>query len=251
MITTSVRVYRDGSGIDTGDLLIDYLRERGVYSSKGPAQVCYGLPPRGSGPHLNGVELGDKPQRLRVMQAAGVSVVPWTDDLRVAAQMRFPLFARKPTGAGARDLMPVFQPEELPWRAAAGWTWFSSIVPIERELRCWVWRDEILTTFEKVMERPADYTALGRNFGQGFEFRPFPTAPPYSTQAILATASLGLDFSAIDMIVGKDGRVYVLEANTAGGCIRSRAQSTLAKLADRIAYDWCAKDCPARERRAA
>ena len=248
MITTRVRVYRDGSGIDTGDLLIDYLRERGVYNVKGPAQVCYGLPPRGSGPHLNGVELGDKPERLRVMQAAGVSVVPWTDDLRVAAQMQFPLFARKSTGAGAKDLQPVFQPEELPWRAAAGWTWFSSVVPIERELRCWVWRDEVLTTFEKVMQRPEAYTALGRNHGQGFEFQPVHNYGPASSNALLAVRALGLDFGAVDLIAGKDGRIYVLETNLAAGAIRSKAHATLRLLADRI-QGWCVADCPERRGR--
>lgn len=240
MITTTVRISSDGA--ETGALLQDYLLDRGVFNPKGPATVCYGLSTNRT-PRLNGACQSDKITRMRCMQEAGVRLVPWTDDPHRAAQMHFPLFARRTYGMGAKDLVPVFQPEEIPWRVAAGWKWFSEIVPIERELRVWVWRGEVLQSFEKVMQRPADYKTLGRNFGQGFDFVPFPFAPPYSTEAITSTAALGLDFAAIDMLVGKDGRVYVLEANTAPGAIRSGAQRTLAKLADRI-EEWCRADCP-------
>jgi D-alanine-D-alanine ligase-like ATP-grasp enzyme len=35
--------------------------------------------------------------------------------------------------------------------------------------------------------------------------------------SISAVNTLGLDFGAVDLIVAKDGRVYVLEVNTAPG----------------------------------
>ena len=240
MITTSVKISSDGA--ETGALLQTYLQERGVFSAKGPATVCYGLSTDRT-PALNGQCRSDKITRMRRMQAAGVNLVPWSDNPIVAQQLPFPLFARKTRGMGAQDLMPVFQAEEIPWRIAAGWTWFSSIIPIDRELRVWVWHDEVLDTFEKVMQRPNEYTAMGRNFVQGFEFRKVPIVREASAEAIGAAYSLGLDFAAIDLILGKDGRVYVLEANTAPGVIRSGAQATLAKLADRV-DGWCRADCP-------
>lgn len=244
MIKTAIKISSDGS--ETGALLQTYLQDRGVYDAKGPAVTCYGLSaPKTYAHTLNGRCQSDKITRMKAMQAAGVQLVPWTNDPAQAARMQFPLFARRMYGMGAKDLMPVFQPEEVPWRVAAGWNWFSSIVPIAQELRAWVWRGEVLQMFNKVMERPQNYTAMGRNFGQGFEFRPTAAFPEPERQAISATAALGLDFAAIDMIEGKDGRVYVLEANTAPGAIRSGAQATLAKLADRI-EQWCRADCPGR-----
>lgn len=242
MITTNVRISSDGA--ETGALLSDYLIQRGVFNKKGPAVVCYGLATDKT-PALNGACQSDKITRMQRMAAAGVSLVPWADSVAKAARLPFPLYARQTRGMGAKDLMPVFQPEELPWRVAAGWTWFSSIIPIERELRVWVWRDEVLGTYEKVMQRPREYTAMGRNFGQGFEFSAVGPVRDASAEAISAVYALGLDFAAIDLLIGKDGRTYVLEANTAGGVIRSGCQSTLAKLADRIA-EWSRADCPAR-----
>ena len=240
MITTSTIVSSDGS--ETGALLIEYLKARGVYAEKGPAVVCYGLSAKRT-PALNARCQSDKITRMQAMGRAGVQLVPWTSDIAEAARMAFPQFARRTYGMGAKDLMPVFQAEELPWRQAAGWTWFSSIVPIERELRVWTYRGEVLDTVEKRMDRPDHYRGMGRNFGQGFEFAYVPNDSRASKQAVLATAALGLDFAAIDLIHGKDGLFYVLEANTAPGVLRSGMQATLGKLADRIA-EWCRKDCP-------
>lgn len=243
MIKTTV--YISGAGRETGTLLQEYLQERKVWDRGGPAAVCYGVDGAVKrGPVLNAACMTDKMDRLEMMGRAGVRTIPWARG-HEALKLQFPLYARKVYGMGAKDLMPVFQPEEVPWRIEAGWEWFSSIVPIEREIRCWVWRDEVLQTFEKVMARPSDYKAMGRNFGQGFDFEPVGSRLELSDEAIRATDAISLDFAAIDMIYGKDRRVYVLEANTAAGAIRSGAQATLAKLADRIA-DWCRADCPRR-----
>lgn len=240
MISTRVKISNDGA--ETGALLQQYLQDRGVYNPRGPATVCYGLSTDRT-PTINAACRSDKITRMQRMQAAGVNLVPWADNLADAERLTFPLYARKSRGMGAKDLQPVFQAEELPWRIAAGSTWFSSVVPIARELRVWVWRGEVLDTYEKVMQRPAEYTAMGRNFGQGFEFRHASNPGEASFQALLATNALGLDFAAIDLIDGKDGRAWVLESNTAPGTIRSRTQATLDKLASKI-EGWCRADCP-------
>jgi len=241
---TPTTIYISSDGRETGTLLQEMLQERGVYSKKGPAAVCYGTDGHLGGPTLNLGCRSNKMVRMETMSRANVSLVPWARGID-AQRLAFPLYARKLFGMGAKDLMPVFQPEEVPCRLSAGWDRFSSSVPIAQEMRAWVWRGEALQLFEKQMQRPKDYVAMGRNFGQGFEFRPIVDHAVANNEAIRATDALHLDFAAIDMILGKDGRVYVLEANTAPGAIRSGAQSTLAKLADRIA-DWCRADCPAR-----
>lgn len=242
MIKTNVLISSDGK--ETGALLKDILTQRGIYSPRGEATVCYGLSSGGDGPAINGRCQSDKITRMKAMSRNGVQLVPWAIG-KDAHDLKLPLYARKSRGFGAKDLMPVFQREEIDWRIAAGWDWFSSVVPIAHELRCWIWRGELLDTYEKRMDRPQDYRAMGRNFGQGFEFALVKERNQATRQAILAVDSLGLDFGAVDLIIEKGGDALVLEVNTAPGVIRSGAQATLEKLADRI-EGWCRADCPAR-----
>lgn len=229
---------------ETGPLLQEYLENRGVFDRHSEATVCYGQPATRPGPTLNAACHLSKMARIAIMHEAGVNLVPFgfADDGAefLASQLQFPLFARKAHGMGGKDLMPVFQPEEIEWRIAAGWDWFSSYVPVARELRVWIFRDAILDVYEKVMERPEEYLKMGRNFGQGFEFKRLPLLDaPFDAvvQAHKAVGALSLDFGAVDLLIGKDGKVYILEVNTAPGVIRSGAQATLRALADHIT-DW-------------
>lgn len=235
------------AGKETGALLKEYLEDRGVYSPSGKAVVSYGIhlcdTPK---EHiLNGVCARGKIFNMDAMKAAEVRTVPWFRGTTIPEGFTFPAYARRSHGCGGEDLMPVFQPYEVPWRAAAGWDWFSSIVPFEREFRVWTFRNNVLDIYEKVMQRPTEYKFMGRNFRNGFEFKRVPIStkaiPLYieqlAIQSLEATKCLDLDFAAIDMLLGTDGNVYVLEANTAPGVIRSGAQATLGKLADHIT-EW-------------
>jgi glutathione synthase/RimK-type ligase-like ATP-grasp enzyme len=185
---------------------------------------------------------------MLAMDAAGVLTVPWfqVSDIprgfefaqkQRIMDMRFPLLARKITGQGGTDIVPVFEAKEIPWRIAAGWDWFSSYIPMITEHRVWVFRGRALGTYEKQMRRPKDYKYIGRNFRNGFDFVKSDFVRDASEQAVKAVKALRLDFGAVDMLRGMDGRVYVLEVNTAPGCIKSGAQATLGKLADCI-VDW-------------
>lgn len=228
----------------TGALLRTYLEERGLEVDGTSPIVCYGAPAgKVKVPVLNAACSTNKMERLRLMTEAGVSTIKWFEGDKIPKDIKFPLYARQSHGHGAKDLMPVFQVEEIPWRLAAGWDWFSEIVPIASELRVWAWRaskdapTEVFGAYQKVMDRPGDYKKMGRNFGQGFEFKPFKIQPEdrcIVQEACKAIESVGLNFAAVDMIVSKNAKVYVLEANTAPGVIRSGAQATLKALADRI-----------------
>lgn len=226
---------------ETGALLEEYLAARGVslYSSYGPDPaikktvpvISYGVPHPGA---LNGCCGRGKIFNMRTMRDAGVRTVPFympEDNIPAHA---YPLLARGNHGYGGTDIMTVFQPEELPWRVAAGAEWFSSFISIAHEFRVWVFRGDVLDTYRKKMNRPDDYKFIGRNFRNGFDFVHTENDPHVSLMATKAVGCLGLDFAAVDCIRGKDGRVYILETNTAPGVIRSGAQATLAKLADKM-----------------
>ena len=243
-MSVSLDISRDGA--ETGALLRQLLQDRGIYDSQSKNVVCYGRPHFHTKNMINGNRRGEnKIDNMRLMQEAGCRVVPWFEGTKIPRNTAFPLLARKSHGMGGTDIVPVFQPKEVEWRVAAGWNWFSSYVPVATEFRVWVWRREHLDTYEKVMQRPADYKYIGRNFRNGFEFRHRKPHVDAFHQAELALAALNLDFAAIDMLQGEDGHIYILEANTAPGVIRSGAQATLAKLADKIEW-WDANGYPKR-----
>lgn len=233
---------------ETGALLCELLEERDVYDeTRAEATVCYGVA-RGRYKHaLNAKCMSNKVKRMVAMAKAGVRLVPWfygkDIDTGMLKNYTFPMLARKITGHGGTDIVPVFEPKEVAWRMAAGWDWFSSYIPTATEYRVWIYRGEHLDTYEKVMKRPGDYKYIGRNFRNGFDFGHSTEHKDATRQAALAVHALELDFAAIDMLRGEDGKIYVLEANTAPGVIRSGAQSTLEKLADRIT-DWDLSDWP-------
>jgi len=236
-------------GAETGALLRQYLEARGLTMRwDAGVGVCYGQD-CAQEVGLNKACSTNKMERMELMKAAGVRMPHWfkaTDlDNEFSRLERFlPVFARKSMSHGAKDLMPCFTLDEVRWRAAAGWDWFSKILPIDAEWRVWVFRGEMLGVYKKVMRRPAEYVGMGRNFSQGFEFAPqsWEDDAPLVEEAIAAVKAIGLDFAAVDLIttIGDDAWEvvpYVLEANTAPGVIRSGAQPTLAKLADKI-VEW-------------
>ena len=232
-------------GAETGALLKDYLELQGVTvtTDKKAPVVCYGKP-TDRRPALNGTCGGGKIRNMLAMEKAGVRTVPYfIAGFPMPNTMTFPLLARRLRGHGGQDIAPVFQPEEIPWRIAAGWEWFSQYLPVETELRIWVFRDKLLGAYEKVMRRPENYVNIGRNFANGFDFTPIPAPIEAYKLAVKSIRAIGYDFAAVDMLEGKDGLLYVLETNTAPGALRSGAQGAVKILALCI-KDWVKGDCP-------
>jgi glutathione synthase/RimK-type ligase-like ATP-grasp enzyme len=235
----TVRLSIAASSKETGALLMQYLEDRGVNLGRSTTHgICYG----GSIDHtehvLNQRCNTDKITRMEAMQAHGVRTVPWFSkdnwDRIPARALTYPLLARKSYGFGGTDIVPIFQPEELPWRIAAGWDWFSQYIPVRTEYRVWLFQGECIGMYEKVMQRPADYKYIGRNFRNGFEFQQVVPLHGICDLGDDALRAIGLDFGAVDILVGMDNQIYVLEVNTAPGVLASHAEPTLAILADRM-----------------
>lgn len=239
----------DNTHKETGALLEGYLKDRGVLDNKnGRGIVCYGHPIGSNERAINGVGNGGKINNLNLLKKGGVRTIPWfSASDRIPIGFKFPALARNNHGFGGKDIMPVFQLKEIEWRIAAGFDWFSSYIPLDTEYRAWIFRGECLDIYEKVMVRPHEYVHVaGRNFRQGFEFKRLENQPADVAQtAIAGVAAIGYDFGALDLLRGEDGLIYVLECNSAPGVIRSKAQLTLAKFADRIT-EWDAAGYPAR-----
>ncbi len=233
---------------ETGALLTQYLTDSGLTLSKSAdIHISYGVSLEGTPKCLNAnVGGGDKILRLKQMGQEGVRTIPWFQGTAIPRGFNFPALARNISGHGGEDIMPVFQPAEVPWRVAAGFAWFSSYIPFKTEYRVWSFRGEVLDVYEKVMQRPDEYKFVaGRNFRQGFEFKKVPTIYGLANEAAKVLQATAFDFAAIDMLLGEDGLIYVLEANTAPGVIRSGCQETLAVLANRM-VKWVEAGCPER-----
>ena len=229
------------SSKETGALLKEYLEDRGVtITNKAEKVICYGVPHEGAygntRPASRGPGFG-KIYNMERMNQMGVRTVPWFQGSVIPEGFKFPALARAAHGYGGTDIVPVFQPEEVMWRVASGWDWFSTFIPIAQEYRVWVCNGEHLDTYKKQMNRPTDFKFIGRNFRNGFDFIPAEYETDVAQIAIDALKALHLDFAAIDLLRGKDGLLYILECNTAPGVLKSGAQETLGKLADKM-VEW-------------
>lgn len=95
---------------------------------------------------------------------------------------------------------------------------YTRYIPNSREYRVHVFGDQILGVMGKYLDYP-DQAGDGyiKNVAHGYRFRtPQKQLNASRTDAaIAAVKSLGLDFGAVDLIIGEDGKEYVLEVNTA------------------------------------
>lgn len=228
-----------GSG-PSATVLRTLLASKGIPLGTGPgvrATVSWGLPGL-QGPNiLNARRPMDKLTELTTLKAGGVPC----PEIRVGALSDADLalspvwYGRKSAHRGGTDIAVVTQVDESGWRVSAGWTYFTSRIPIKRELRVWMFRGRQLGTYEKRMVRPEQFVRAGRNHDNGFSFDRVRGGVPGATEvADAALTALGLDFGAADILETPDGRFVVLEVNTAPGIEHERRQCAI-NLADAIA----------------
>lgn len=210
----------------TGQLLADLLTKHGhqiVSLDKAKGVVCYGVPYVGALPALN-AKAGtfDNLEQIKKLAASGVRVPPIVDDIEKAdwEHMKFPMLAREAKHHGGKDIKAVMQAEEIGWRKQSGSAFFTQYIPIAEEFRAWVYRRRIKAVYKKEMKWPEKFKRIGRNFQNGFAFsfvEKEALHPLLHIHTVKAVYALGLDFGAVDIILGKDGHFYVLEVNTAPG----------------------------------
>ncbi|MBT9164385.1 MAG: hypothetical protein DDT23_00380 [candidate division WS2 bacterium] len=107
--------------------------------------------------------------------------------------------------------------------------YYQKLLDIKNEYRVFVFRDKPFLVYVK---EGGDKNSLFRKRENGWRLvlllDGYP--PDILGQSIKAVAGLGLDFGGVDVIEDKDGRVYVIEVNTAPQLNRFRAR----KLAEHI-----------------
>ena len=95
---------------------------------------------------------------------------------------------------------------------------FTEYIPNEREYRLHVCGGVVISVQRKYLERPGlNGQGYIKNHDHGYVFKTPEKDLNTSRKeaAVAAVEALGLDFGAVDMVVGEDNKEYVLEVNTA------------------------------------
>jgi glutathione synthase/RimK-type ligase-like ATP-grasp enzyme len=143
------------------------------------------------------------------------------------------------------DIALILQPEDATLRHS---DFYTRYIPRQSEYRTWVYRRRILGTYQKVLAYPQRYHRIGANHRNGFVFKLVASeAVPAGLREIAAGAvdSLGLDFGAVDILLGVDGLLYVLECNTAPG-VEGEDRQVIRALAAKMRR-WIELEFPRRK----
>lgn len=207
----------------TGRLLAEMLKEKGLLGGKIKGVVNYGYGQDKGLPTLNkNAGRLNKYQELVRLDEEGVRTVLFSQDARDLDGM---IFGRKLHHTRGTDIV-IFEGKPLRLR-----DYYTQQVPKQNEFRVWAFRNKALATYEKKLDYPQKYGRNGRskevwNWHNGFAYqfvRPEAVQDKLKQLAVDAVAALGLDFGAVDIILGADRWYYVLEVNTAPG-VQDRRQ---------------------------
>ena len=188
---------------------------------------------------LNSVEAlsrsSDKAVALRVLMEQGVRVPRFSlaSDASTLRELRESvpvILGRSRHGSQGRDIR-VFQEGE----PLHGSELYTEYIPNTREYRLHVFQGEVIRVQGKYLDFKEQHTnPFIKNHGQGFRFR----APDRQLNAdrlesaIGAVRALGLDFGAVDLLIGEDRLAYVLEVNTAPACSPLTARAYIERFAE-------------------
>lgn len=156
----------------------------------------------------------DKLGSLTTMRAEGVRVPDFNTD---ATALSFPFLGRARSHARGTDVVLCLQRADYKRRPR---DYYVQYIPTVREFRVHVAGGQVIRVQGKFLDHPTDAVPWIRNHAHGYRFR----APSKRLRkdrmdmAVAAVQSLGLDFGAVDLLIGDDGNCYVLEVNTAPSC---------------------------------
>lgn len=156
----------------------------------------------------------DKLESLGTMREAEVRVPDWSDS---PEDLEFPFLGRRIQHTQGRDVVLCLQRGDYQRRPR---DYYVQYIPTVREFRVHVVAGEVIRVQGKYLDFPEQAVPWIRNYSTGYRFRePGRRLRPARLQtAVRAVECLGLDFGAVDLLIGDDGLEYVLEVNTAPAC---------------------------------
>lgn len=208
----------------------EQLGHKVVRSKEDPSQVVlsWGCFYDGPKPCLNGhVNQFDKFNCFKQFRQSGI-LCPETFDINSklsdhysahpSFKNTFPWLARKVHHSKGKDIVVCKNIQEAcNIRRNGEHAFFSVWIPTDTEYRVWVLHDKAFATYEKVFKGEGEYQGFMRNRRFGFSFQKRDELrgnQQIEGPCIKAVKALGMDWGAVDILKGKDGKYYVLEVNS-------------------------------------
>lgn len=217
----------------TGRLLTQMLRERGLLTGPVRAIVDYGYGGPTPLPCLNRrAGTFNKLQELEMLREEGVVTVPFA---RSPEGLTAPFLGRSLHHTRGNDII-VYRTHQRGRRH----DFYTQLVDKQQEFRIWSFRRKVIGCYEKILTYPSKLGRRGRsrevwNYRNGYAyiFRRSEEIPE-NIKALGRSAvdAVGLDFGAVDIILDRQGRGFVLEINSAPGVEGER--QCLISLANHI-----------------
>src|SRR6266550_8612194 len=219
---------RGGKGSNTAiHVMMHHFVELGhevVRSKEEPSDVglSWGCSYQGPKPFLNArVNQYDKFSCFKEFRANKV-LCPFTYDARYIMDHVIPRgevwLARKRHHQKGKDIVVCKTTDEARRVVAAGeHDFFSVFIPTDTEYRVWVFQNKALGVYEKQFKGEGEYEGFMRNRRFGFKFEKrddLRGSHPIEGPCIAAVKALGMDWGAVDIVKGLDGKYYVLEINS-------------------------------------
>ena len=149
----------------------------------------------------------------------------------------FPLLGRRVIHQQGTDIRLCLQRSDVE-RVRPEVDFFTKYIPCGREYRVHVFSGQVIKISEKILTDQEKFKVEWiRNFENGFTFRNPERIPGILKEAIeaagiAAVQALNLDFGAVDVLLGDDGRAYVLEVNTGPGLADNSLEVYVRKFAE-------------------
>lgn len=167
----------------------------------------------------------DKYSSLELFKRAGLPVPMASINPN---DLQYPMLGRRFFHSQGKDIVAFKSRNEyfsiFPHKYTSECDYYVQFIPVQHEYRVHVVCGEVVNIAVKVGGEKDVYC---RNLKTGWTMKDsvgwMKKIPNLKEIAKKAVACLGLDFGAVDVLLGKDGKPYVLEVNTAPGLIERRA----------------------------
>ena len=198
----------------------------------------WGISYHGDKPAINArVNEFDKLEALLQFERCGIAapyVIPRIHDGFCFEATDFPVLARNIHHAKGTDIVVCHNLHDV--ATVEGKDFFTPWIPTKTEYRVWVFLGNAFAVYEKEFKGEGEYRGFNRNRRMGFKFvkhDELRVICALTESACKAVRALHMDFGAVDVLLGKDGKYYVLEVNSMP-YIDSSKRSTGIRLAERI-----------------
>lgn len=181
----------------------------------------------------------NKLDALRTLEEAGIPTPAFSTN---PSDLDYPILGRASNHTQGSDINLILQERDVELTEN---DFYVEYIPTELEYRLHVMNGDVFLVREKRKRNGEDNHPYIRNYETGWVLLEPRAEHPEHEIAANALEALDLDFGAVDLVRGEDGREYVLEVNTAPSLNENNLPRYGERLAERVGLDeWPGMDHP-------